>query len=126
MPRRRGRIPPGGYINAPNRMRGDPFYQTAVWRKFRDAVVAERGLRCEDKEHPPGKRVEQVDLDHIRELKDGGAPLDRSNVLMRCRGCHMRKTAQAAADRDERAYWARRVRMKEAARDEVPDDLPPT
>jgi hypothetical protein len=59
MARRRGRIPPGGYINAPNRMRGDPFYQTAAWRKFRDAVVAERGMRCEDKEHPPGKRVEQ-------------------------------------------------------------------
>jgi len=38
--------------------------------------------------------------DHIRELSDGGAPLDRANILLRGAACHGRKTA---AERKRRA-----------------------
>jgi 5-methylcytosine-specific restriction endonuclease McrA len=53
-----------------------------------------------------------IDLDHIVELQDGGAKLDRANVLQRCRSCHVRKTALAKSQRAEREYWERRIRNK--------------
>jgi 5-methylcytosine-specific restriction enzyme A len=37
--------------------------------------------------------------DHIIELKDGGAPLDPSNIMLLCPTCHARKTAKAAQER---------------------------
>jgi 5-methylcytosine-specific restriction endonuclease McrA len=32
-------------------------------------------------------------VDHIVELKDGGAPLERSNLWLLCGACHSLKTA---------------------------------
>jgi 5-methylcytosine-specific restriction enzyme A len=103
------------YINPPRGAIHNNFYSSAVWKKLREAVIRERGLICQDREHPAGKRVERVDLDHIVELKDGGAALDRRNVLLRCHSCHMRKTSEARRNRREMEYWARRIRMKEGS-----------
>lgn len=78
----------------------DKFYLTPEWRGLMDEIIAERGRVCEDPEcarpHPP---VGRVFGDHIVELQDGGAALDRRNVLLRCGSAHTRKTAAARAKR---------------------------
>jgi len=79
----------------------DPFYLSPEWRKLMADIIAERGRICEDphcdgKTHHPGMRVFG---DHIVELRDGGAPLDKRNVRLLCGAAHTRKTAQARAAR---------------------------
>lgn len=76
--------------------RADAFYVSPEWRAFRNALIKERGWRCEDPhcETPRGP-WKQIYGDHIVELRDGGAPLDRHNVLLRCGKCHGRKTTGA-------------------------------
>lgn len=72
----------------------DPFYLSAAWRKLVDRIVAQRGRRCEDPAcRSPWRTGIRVFADHIVELKDGGAPLDEGNILLRCGSCHTRKTA---------------------------------
>lgn len=80
-----------------------PFYQSAEWRTFIASVIAERspglmarrGHLCEDREcrarHWPSMRIFG---DHIVELQDGGAPLDKGNIMLRCGASHSRKTAE--------------------------------
>ena len=86
----------------------DAFYKSAAWKAFRVLIKAERGERCEDKEHDDSKpRDVPCELDHIKELADGGEPLSRSNVLFRCRSCHVRKTNQLKRDRAWVEHWAR-------------------
>lgn len=73
-----------------------PFYTSPEWRAFIGQVIRERGRICEDKtckaEHHLGMRVFG---DHIVELQDGGAALDRSNVQLLCGSAHTRKTNEA-------------------------------
>ena len=79
----------------------DKFYLSAKWKALMRSIIKERGRRCEDPEHDLSKPREGIRLygDHIIEIKDGGALLDRRNVLLRCPWCNGRKTAQARADR---------------------------
>jgi 5-methylcytosine-specific restriction protein A len=81
----------------------DPFYLSPEWRTFRAQLIKERGWRCEDPrcETPRGP-WKQIYGDHIRELADGGAPLDRGNVMLRCGVCHARKTRD---EQKRRAGW---------------------
>lgn len=69
----------------------DSFYQSPEWREFSAAVKQERGYRCE--EPGCGYCGPRLIADHIIEVKDGGALLDRRNILLRCMPCHNRKTA---------------------------------
>lgn len=69
------------------------FYSSTDWKQFRDAVIAERGKRCEMA--GCGATPGRVYLDHVRELKDGGSPLDRGNVMVLCPSCHTKKTNRA-------------------------------
>ena len=95
-PQRKPKQTGDNYINPARRTYDNtmlPFYQSAEWKKFRETIIAERGKRCEDNEHEKGKPMSNIVLDHIKELKDGGAPFDRSNVMLRCRSCHVRKTS---------------------------------
>jgi len=88
------RIKPG-----PNR--AAPFYVSSEWRELMRQIILERGERCEDPAHDPAQPGDAwLFGDHIRELSDGGAPLDRSNIMLRCAACHGRKTA---AERKRRA-----------------------
>lgn len=85
----------------PPAKRADDFYLSAAWRRLMAEIIRERGRVCEDphcdgRTHRPGMRVFG---DHIRELRDGGAPLDKSNVMLRCGASHTRKTAAARAER---------------------------
>lgn len=58
-------------------------------------IIAERGRRCE----ACGRSGTRIFGDHIIELRDGGAPLDPSNIRCLCGSCHTRKTVAARADR---------------------------
>jgi hypothetical protein len=42
-------------------------------------------------------------LDHVVELRDGGARLDPRHVMFRCISCHTRKTPAEAARRQLRS-----------------------
>jgi 5-methylcytosine-specific restriction protein A len=75
--------------------RAEPFYLSAAWRSLMAALIAERGRRCEE----CGRTSCRIFGDHIVELRDGGAPLDPSNVMLRCGSCHTAKTARARAER---------------------------
>ena len=84
----------------PNRIRPAPkvslpFYKTPAWLGLMRSIKAERGNRCQD----CGTRRGRIIGDHIIELKDGGAPLDRANIRLRCTACHNIKTAKAKAAR---------------------------
>jgi 5-methylcytosine-specific restriction enzyme A len=78
----------------------DPFYQTPEWREFAARILNERGRYCEDPlctDRDCSNR--RIYPDHIKELKDGGAPLDPANILLRCPSCHTRKTIEERAKR---------------------------
>lgn len=80
------------------RLQADPslkFYSSAPWQQFRSTVIAERGRRCEICGTTPNTAY----LDHIEELRDGGAPLDRSNVQVLCGSCHQKKSIRARMTR---------------------------
>lgn len=74
---------------------GKSVYDSSEWRALRDAVRRERGQRCE--KCGAGGRVW---VDHIVEIKDGGAPYDRANLQVLCKSCHERKTAEARRQRN--------------------------
>lgn len=79
----------------------EAFYLSAAWRGLVASIKQERGTRCEDcgtTHDAEGKPVRLIG-DHIKERKDGGADLDRGNVMLRCYGCHARKTADERAKR---------------------------
>lgn len=85
------------------RARAEPFqafYGSREWQRLREAVIAERGRRCED----CGREPERVFCDHIVELRDGGAPTDRQNLRVRCGACHAAKTAAVRTERAGGAF----------------------
>jgi 5-methylcytosine-specific restriction endonuclease McrA len=80
--------------------RAAAFYHSPEWLALIKSIIAHRGRRCEDSQCPtPRGPWGRIFGDHINELRDGGAPLDPANVMLRCSPCHGRKTAQAAASR---------------------------
>ncbi len=81
--------------------KADPFYLSPEWRALMAKLIKQRGRRCEDSEHDRTKPREGVRIfgDHVQEIKDGGALLDPTNVMLRCGPCHARKTAEAARAR---------------------------
>lgn len=75
----------------------DPWYATPEHRAWRDGVIARAGGRCE--EPGCGRTERRMFADHIRELRDGGDPLDPVNGRCLCGRCHSLKTARARAAR---------------------------
>lgn len=80
----------------------DPFYLSPKWRRFRDWYISRHPL-CEECESH-GETVAGVIVDHIVELKDGGAPFDEGNCQTLCHACHNRKTGQERRKRGPRVY----------------------
>lgn len=74
--------------------RADTLYTSPEWKALVAEIKEERGAYCED--CGSGHRVAG---DHEIEVKDGGPPLDKKNVRLRCQPCHNRKTAAARAKR---------------------------
>lgn len=83
----------------------DPFYLSAPYQAWREAVINRAGGRCEAIDQATGLRCikakprHRMFADHIRELKDGGAPFDLANGQCLCGAHHSRKTMTARADR---------------------------
>ena len=78
----------------------DRFYSSPAWIALRDRVRHEAGGRCQVA--GCGRAERRMIVDHIVELKDGGAPLDRSNSRLMCRSHHNQKTAAERAKRTAR------------------------
>jgi 5-methylcytosine-specific restriction enzyme A len=47
----------------------------------------------------PGCGRPSVDVDHVQELRDGGARLEWANLRALCHGHHVRKTARQRRER---------------------------
>jgi hypothetical protein len=78
----------------------DAFYSSPEWRALVRDQIAVRGRRCEDPRcEAPDVGAVKLYGDHIHELKDGGAPFDPGNVMLRCAPCHGRKTADEVRKR---------------------------
>jgi len=78
----------------------EPFYSSAEWIALRDRVRREANGRCQAQGCDRAER--RMYVDHIVELKDGGAPLHRSNVWLLCASHHTAKTASERARRTAR------------------------
>ena len=78
----------------------DRFYSSPAWIALRDRVRREAGGRCQ----APGcgHTERRMFVDHIVELKDGGAPLERTNVWLLCASHHSHKTVDERARRTAR------------------------
>jgi 5-methylcytosine-specific restriction protein A len=78
-----------------------PFYGSRAWKALVARIVAERGRLCEAKDCATQARGrgQRIYGDHVRELRDGGAALDPTNVMLLCASCHRRKTLLAAKQR---------------------------
>lgn len=71
------------------------LYKSREWRDLRQAIIQERGLRCER----CGRLVRdasELTADHIRELtpetvQDADVALNQDNVQLLCADCHNRK-----------------------------------
>lgn len=73
----------------------EPFYMSKEWIALRDQVRHEARGMCQ----MPGCTRRGYIVDHIVEIKDGGARLDRSNAMLTCPPCHQKKTAVERAKR---------------------------
>ena len=81
-----------------NRNRNDAdvvkIYSTAAWRKVRRLALQRDSGWCV----MCGERPADV-VDHIRELKDGGAPYALDNLQSLCNSCHAKKTNEVSLSR---------------------------
>jgi 5-methylcytosine-specific restriction enzyme A len=87
----------------PEAKAADPFYLSADYRSWREAVVRRAGRRCEAIDN--GWRCTKAEphhrmfADHRVELRDGGSLLDPANGQCLCGRHHTLKTVQARASR---------------------------
>lgn len=80
--------------------RADSFYTSPEWRALMAEIKRERPNCCER----CGRSGTRLFGDHIVELKDGGAKLDKRNVQLLCGSCHTAKTASVRAERNARIW----------------------
>jgi len=76
------------------------FYHSPEYRRWRDAVKARAGYRCEAVEN--GRRCEgrgRLYADHIHEVADGGDRYDPHNGQCLCHAHHEKKSALTRRDR---------------------------
>ncbi|TIU02321.1 MAG: HNH endonuclease [Mesorhizobium sp.] len=91
----------------PIEKKADPELLTAEHRAWRGRVLQRAGYRCQAVDD--GRRCDvaspaRLFADHIKERKDGGAPLDVANGQCLCGRHHTLKTAAARAERMRQSY----------------------
>jgi 5-methylcytosine-specific restriction protein A len=74
------------------------FYDSPAWRKVRATYKRANPLCVSCKAE--GFAIEAKVIDHIIEIKDGGAALSYSNLQSLCHKCHNRKTAEERSKRN--------------------------
>ena len=92
------RIAPPMHSDAPARSAKPTldFYGSAAWKAIRLEVQRECRRTCQR----CGMADTRIYVDHIVELRDGGAPLERSNLMGLCAPCHAKKSAREKAKRE--------------------------
>lgn len=73
------------------------FYLSPAWRRFRNWYLSKHPL-CEQCE-AEGRLTLAAMVDHILEIKDGGALTDEGNAMSLCWKCHGIKTADERSRR---------------------------
>lgn len=71
----------------------DKFYHSREWKRVRGLQLHKQPL-CKECLHPA------TIVDHITEIKDGGAKLSLSNLQSLCTSCHNTKTLRAKQIRE--------------------------
>jgi len=66
---------------------GTAIYKTNEWKSARKAAKDRDGWKCVK----CGARG-RLEVDHIKGLRDGGAPFDLTNLQTLCISCHAKKT----------------------------------
>jgi 5-methylcytosine-specific restriction protein A len=80
----------------------DFFYLTPQWRRFRDWYIGKHPL-CELCERE-GRLTPTDMVDHIVELKDGGALTTEKNAMAMCWKCHGIKTASNKSEKHNKNH----------------------
>ncbi len=70
-------------------------YRSKEWKQLLAQVIAARGRLCQK----CGSRSGRIYGDHVIELRDGGAALDKRNVMLLCATCHGAKTERSKRER---------------------------
>jgi 5-methylcytosine-specific restriction protein A len=68
----------------------NPFYWSETWRKLRRLKLQHNSL-CQDC-FDAGILRPATTVDHVRAIRDGGAPLALENLRSLCQACHSVKT----------------------------------
>lgn len=87
---------------------GSAIYKTEQWKAARLAAKRRDGWACV-KCGAKGR----IEVDHIKPLRDGGAPFELGNLQSLCPACHSRKTRlEIGLGRDdpERDAWKHLLR----------------
>lgn len=93
----------------PRPKQAEPFYKSAEYLHWREAVIARAGRRCEAIEGD-GRRCTKAEpknrmfADHKIERADGGADLDPANGQCLCGRHHTLKTVHTRAARLARGF----------------------
>lgn len=81
----------------------DPLYSTPEYRAWREVVIARAGRRCEAVDHgqrcSKGEPRHRMFADHVKEVRDGGAPFDPANGMCLCGSHHTKKTVSVRMER---------------------------
>jgi 5-methylcytosine-specific restriction protein A len=85
-------------VKLPPKVR-DPVYGTPEHKAWRAEIMRRSRGRCEDPACAAPYGTGRLFADHVVELRDGGAPFDVANGLVRCGACHTRKTMAERARR---------------------------
>jgi len=97
------------------------FYESPAWRRLRKIQLG-RYPMCQLC-MAQGKAVPAVIVDHIIEIKDGGAALDLDNLQSACRQCHNTKTASVRKNRSTNIHdLVERLKNKPTGKGDSDDD----
>lgn len=66
---------------------GAHIYGSRRWKGVRVQVLRRDGWRCVS-----CGSAGRLEVDHVKPIRDGGAPYDMSNLQALCPSCHTRKT----------------------------------
>ena len=77
-------------------------YQSSKWKKLREKVLIRDGFQCVKCGKVVGIKPKDHAVDHVVELKDGGAAFDINNLELLCQSCHSTKTAEEKRKRNEK------------------------
>ena len=92
----------------------DPFYLSVRWRRFRDWFISNHPMCMQCEREGRGDVLAQM-VDHIVEIKDGGALTTEENAMSLCWKCHAIKHSNDRMTRKNRHVSTRNNRAGSTA-----------